>query len=213
MHIEVLIVDDSPLMRVGLAKSLETDPDIKVVGQAEDGGEGLRLARELKPDVILLDLHMPEVSGLLMLERLRQELPEIRTLVVTASERAESLLDAVGAGAAGYLSKRASPEKVRQAVIAVHGGGSIITPELAGHLLQAYSKRSDPGAEGARPLLTRREQDVLRLVAQGYTDKEVGLELHLSPRTVQTHLTRVREKTGMRRRAELVRWATDNAVL
>jgi DNA-binding NarL/FixJ family response regulator len=211
MHIRVLIVDDSPLMQVGLARSLEGDPGIELVGQADNGRDGLRLAKELKPDVILLDLHMPEVSGLLVLERLQTELPEVRTLVVTASEKAESLLDAVAAGAAGYLSKRASPEEVRRAVITVHGGGSVITPELAGHLLHAYTRRQDPRSEGnLRPVLSRREQDVLRLVAQGHTDKEVGKQLHLSPRTVQTHLTHIREKTGMRRRAELARWAADN---
>jgi DNA-binding NarL/FixJ family response regulator len=210
--IRVLIVDDSPLMRVGLARSLEDDPDIALVATAGDDREALRLAHELRPDVVLLDLHMPEVGGQMVLERLREQLPDVRALVVTASEAAESLLDAVAAGAAGYLTKRASPEELRNAVIAVHGGNSVIPPELAGHLLHAYAGRAR-GEPPARSTLTRREQDVLRLVAQGHTDKEIGRALHLSPRTVQTHLRRIREKTGARRRAELAIWASDNTVV
>jgi DNA-binding NarL/FixJ family response regulator len=210
--IRVLIVDDSPLMRVGLARSLEDDPDIALVATAGDDREALRLAHELRPDVVLLDLHMPEVGGQMVLERLREQLPDVRALVVTASEAAESLLDAVAAGAAGYLTKRASPEELRDAVIAVHGGNSVIPPELAGHLLHAYAGRAR-GEPPARSTLTRREQDVLRLVAQGHTDKEIGRALHLSPRTVQTHLRRIREKTGARRRAELAIWASDNTVV
>jgi DNA-binding NarL/FixJ family response regulator len=212
MPIRVLIVDDSPLMRVGLARSLEDDPDIELVATAAGAGEGLRLAEELRPDVVLLDLHMPEVGGQVVLERLREQLPDVRALVVTASEEAQSLLDAVASGAAGYLTKRASPEELRQAVVAVHGGSSVITPELAGHLLHAYAGRAS-GETGRRPMLTRREQDVLRLVAQGHTDKEIGRTLGLSPRTVQTHLTRIREKTGARRRAELATWASGNTLV
>jgi DNA-binding NarL/FixJ family response regulator len=212
VSIRVLIVDDSPLMRVGLARSLEDDPDIALVATAGDDREALRLAHELRPDVVLLDLHMPEVGGQMVLERLREQLPDVRALVVTASEEAESLLDAVAAGAAGYLTKRASPEELRNAVIAVHGGNSVIPPELAGHLLHAYAGRAR-GEPPARSTLTRREQDVLRLVAQGHTDKEIGRALHLSPRTVQTHLRRIREKTGARRRAELAIWASDNTVV
>jgi DNA-binding NarL/FixJ family response regulator len=212
MPIRVLIVDDSPLMRVGLARSLDDDPDIELVATAADARKGLALAEELRPDVVLLDLHMPEVSGQVVLQRLREQLPDVRTLVVTASEEAQSLLDAVAAGAAGYLTKRASPEELRRAVIAVHEGSSVITPELAGHLLHAYAGRT--GAEaGRRPMLTPREQDVLRLVAQGHTDKEIGRTLGLSPRTVQTHLTRIREKTGARRRAELATWLSDNTLV
>jgi DNA-binding NarL/FixJ family response regulator len=212
MPIRVLIVDDSPLMRVGLARSLEDDPAIELVATAADARKGLALAEELRPDVVLLDLHMPEVSGQVVLDRLREQLPDVRALVVTASEDPQSLLNAVAAGAAGYLTKRASPDELRRAVIAVHGGSSVITPELAGHLLHAYAGRAG-GESSRRPMLTRREQDVLRLLAQGHTDKEIGRTLGLSPRTVQTHLTRIREKTGARRRAELATWASDNTLV
>ena len=210
MHIRVLVIDDFPLVREGLSAALKSDPGIDVVGQADNGRAGLELAHELRPDVIITDMRMPEFGGMMLLERLAAELPQIRTLVVTASEKAETLLDAVAAGASGYLTKQTGRQELCQAVITVAGGGSIITPTLAGHLLREYSQASKGEAPSARPLLGSREHEVLRLVAQGLTDKEIGAKLYISPRTVQNHLTRVREKTGLRRRSELTRWAVEH---
>ena len=210
MHIRVLVIDDFPLVREGLSAALKSDPGIDVVGQADNGRAGLELAHELRPDVIITDMRMPEFGGMMLLERLAAELPKIRTLVVTASEKAETLLDAVAAGASGYLTKQTGRQELCQAVITVAGGGSIITPTLAGHLLREYSQASKGEAPSARPLLGSREHEVLRLVAQGLTDKEIGAKLYISPRTVQNHLTRVREKTGLRRRSELTRWAVEH---
>jgi two-component system, NarL family, response regulator NreC len=212
VNIRILLIDDFPLLREGFAAALETDPALKVVGQAEDGEEGLRLARETQPDVVILDLRMPEMGGMTVLERLRTDVPDAKVLIVTATEKAQPLLDAVAAGAAGYLTKRCTREELRQAVITVHGGGSIIAPALAGHLLKEYSRASRGEVSHARPLLGQREHEVLRLVATGSTDKEIGEALYISPRTVQNHLTRVREKTGLRRRAELTRWAMEHAL-
>ena len=210
MHIRVLVVDDFPLVREGLAAALRTDPGIEVVGQADNGREGLRLAHELRPDVIIMDMRMPEFGGMMLLERLKDELPDVKSLVVTASEKAETLLDAVAAGASGYLTKQTSRQELVQAVITVAGGGSIITPTLAGHLLGESSQASRGAGPSARPLLGSREHEILRLVAQGLTDKEIGARLYISPRTVQNHLTRIREKTGLRRRSELTRWAVEH---
>jgi DNA-binding NarL/FixJ family response regulator len=212
MRIRVVVVDDFPLVREGLTASLQADPAIEVVGEAADGEAGLALARELRPDVVLTDMRMPGLGGPVLLARLREELPEARVLVVTASEKAETLLEAVAAGAAGYLTKRVSGRELRHAVITVHGGGSVITPALARHLLREYSHVSRGEPLSVRPLLAQREQEVLRLLAQGLTDREIGHQLYISPRTVQNHLTRIREKTGMRRRSELARWAVEHAV-
>src|SRR3954466_3390491 len=212
MRIRVLVVDDFPLVREGLTASLEVDPGIEVVGEAGDGDQGLQMARELRPDVVLADMRMPALGGPVLVAKLREELPELRVLVVSASEKAESLLEAISAGAAGYLTKRVSGCELRHAVITVHGGGSVITPTLARHLLREYSHVSRGEPLTVRPLLATREQEVLRLVAQGDTDREIGGQLYISTRTVQNHLTRIREKTGMRRRSELARWAVEHAL-
>lgn len=212
MNIKVLVVEDFPLVRDGVVDALSRDPGIEVVGAAADGREGLALAHELRPDVIVLDLHMPEIGGMMVLERLRTELPAVKSIVMTATEKAEPLLDAVAAGAAGYLTKRTSGEELRQAILTVHGGGSVIAPQLAPHLLQAYSRASTGEAPDVRKKLTATEHEVLRLVAQGMTDRQIAERLFVSPRTVQNHLARMREKTNMRRRSDLARWAVLHAV-
>jgi DNA-binding NarL/FixJ family response regulator len=212
MNIRILLIDDFPLIREGFAAALEADPGLTIVGQADNGEDGLRLARELQPDVVILDLRMPEMGGMTVLERLRSESAESKVLVVTATEKAQPLLDAVAAGASGYLTKRSTREELRQAVITVYGGGSVISPMLAGHLLKEYSRASRGEASNVRPLLGEREHEILRLVAGGCTDKEIAEQLYISPRTVQNHLTRIREKTGLRRRAELTRWAMEHAL-
>ena len=212
MHIRLLLIDDFPLIREGFATALECDPGLTIVGQADNGEDGLRLARELQPDVVVLDLRMPGMGGMTVLGQLRTDAPEAKVLVVTASEKGQPLLDAVAAGANGYLTKRCTREELRQAVITVHGGGSVISPMLAGHLLKAYSRTSRGDASGVRPLLGKREHEILRLLADGCTDKEIAATVFISPRTVQNHLTRIREKTGLRRRAELTRWAMEHAL-
>jgi DNA-binding NarL/FixJ family response regulator len=211
-RIRLLVVDDFPMMRVGLACALRDDPEIEIVGDSGDALEAEELARDLQPDVALLDLDLAGLGGMAGIERMRSESPETRMLAMTASERAESLLDALAAGAAGYLTKRASRDELRQAVITVHNGGSVITPGLAGHLLRDYARRARGDQPALRPLIGSRETEILRLIAQGFTDKEIGQRLAISARTVQNHLTRVREKTGLRRRSELARWAVEHAV-
>jgi DNA-binding NarL/FixJ family response regulator len=213
MHIRVLVADDFPLVRDGVAQALDRDPGIDVVGKASNGEEALKLAHELKPDVMVLDLHMPELGGIGVLQRLRQELPDVRALALTASESPESLLGAISSGAQGYLTKLTGAEELRQAVITIHGDGSVVEPRLARHLLREYAGGATPGdASSMRPVLTQRESEILRLVARGHTDNEIGAQLYLSPRTVQNHLTRIREKTGLRRRSELTRWAVEHAL-
>jgi two-component system NarL family response regulator len=172
----------------------------------------MALAHELEPDVMVLDLRMPGLGGAAVLERLRTELPEIRALVMTANESPEGLLDAIAAGAAGYLTKDTTGEALRQAVISTYGGGSVITPRLAAHLLHEFSAGARGEGPTVRPLIAPRELEIVRLVADGRTDGEIAGQLHISPRTVQNHLTRIREKTGMGRRPELVRWAVEHAI-
>ena len=213
MKIRVIAVDDFPLVREGIVRALNRDPAIEVVGQANNGHEALELVAALQPDVLILDLIMPGLDGLGVLDTLSASHPEVRVLLMTASEQAGPLLGAFEAGAAGYLSKRATAEELRQAVITAHGGGSVITPALADKMLRELPDSSAIDAQRkVRALLGPRELEVLRGVAQGKTDIEIGQELFISPRTVQNHLTRIREKTGLRRRSELTRWAVEHAI-
>jgi DNA-binding NarL/FixJ family response regulator len=212
MRIRVLLIDDYPLIREGMAAALARDPDIEIVGQAADGEAGIRLASELQPDVVLLDLHMPDMGGMMVLERLARQAPTARVLVVTANENPEALVAAMGAGAAGYLTKRAGRGELCSAVITVHGGGAVIEPSLAGHLMQRYARASQGESGAIRTTLTPREHEVLRLVADGLTDRQIAEAIYVSPRTVQNHLARIRDKTGLRRRSELTRWAVEHAV-
>ena len=211
MSVSVLIADDYPLVREGLARALGADPALAVVGTAADGDEALSMARALTPDVILLDLFMPGLGGIRVLERLRAEESTARTLIFTASEHDGALFEALDAGAVGYLTKRSTGEEVRQAVISIHGGGLVITPSMAGCLLSQFSRRAAGSAGPSFPTLTARERTLLRLIAEGRTDKEIGAELFISARTVQNYLGRIREKTGLRRRSQLASWAEGHA--
>ena len=211
MKIDVLVADDFPLIRSALVNAIGRDPDIDVVATAANGAEAVELALEHRPHVVLLDVHMPVMSGLVALEKIRAQVPEAKVMMLTATEKSDVFLEAIASGASGFLNKRVGASELVQAVITVHGGGSVISPELAGLLVTEYSaqRRGHPGA--LRPLLADREQEVLRLVAMGHTDKEIGGKLFISPRTVQNHLTRIRSKTGLHRRSELARWAADHA--
>jgi DNA-binding NarL/FixJ family response regulator len=202
VKIRVLVAEDHPLVREGVIRALERDPGIEVIGEADNGITAMELARQLKPDVMVLDLRMPGLGGAVVLERLRAELPEIRALVMTANESPESLLDAVAAGAAGYLSKRTTGEELRQAVITTYGGGSVITPELAGHLLREFSGSARGEGSSVRPLLAARELEILRLVAGGLSNARIAAKLWVTEQTVKFHLSNVYRKLGVGNRTE-----------
>jgi DNA-binding NarL/FixJ family response regulator len=211
--VRVAVAEAHPVLRLGAVRALRDDPRIAVVGEAEEGLAAIELARRLRPDVMLVELRLPALGGAVLLERLRTELPEVKALVLSASESRDSVLDAVAAGAAGYLSKRTTAEQLREAVVATHRGDSVISPELVGHLVSAYSawaEREASSLPGSR--LTAAELELVRLVAAGLTDREIAERLYLSRHTVQNRLARIREKTGLRRRAELARWAVDHAL-
>jgi two-component system, NarL family, nitrate/nitrite response regulator NarL len=211
LKISVMIADDYPLVRDGLARALASDPAFEVVAEAGTGEEALALAREFRPDVAILDLFMPGMGGISVLEGMREEGLATRAVMFTASEQQESLMEAIEAGASGYLTKRATCEEVRRAVTSVHGGGLVITPSMAGYLLRQFTHRARSGGATPTALLTPRERQLLRMIAEGRTDKEIGAELFISARTVQNQLGRIRDKTGMRRRSELAGWAAEHA--
>jgi two-component system response regulator DevR len=203
MEIRVLLVDDFPLVRGGIAAALETDAAIQVVGQAATADEGFERAVALEPDVVLLDLGLPDRSGIDVISRMSVAVPGLRVVVMTASQSVDLVASAMNAGAYGYLTKRASARELCDAVITVHGGGTVIDADLARQLFRSYPK----DAANGRPLLTEREREVILLVGEGLTDKEIAQTLFVSPRTVQNQLMSVRRKTGLGRRSELAHWA------
>ncbi len=178
-----------------------------MVGEAGNASEAIELARELRPDVVLLDLRLPDGNGIGLIERLRAEVEGLSVLVVTAVEKTDSMLEAASAGAAGYVTKRVGARELRSAVVTVYGGGTVFESSTATDFARDYPEIS-PGKLGAvRGLLTGREKQVLALVAEGQTDKEIATQLSLSVRTVQNHLSAIRGKTGVHRRPELASWA------
>jgi DNA-binding NarL/FixJ family response regulator len=206
VQIRVSVVDDYPLVRGGIATALESDPGITVVAQAGTAGEAIAQAVDVKPDVVLMDLGLPDTDGIAAIQRLTEEVPDSRVLVITANENVELLSEAMAAGARGYLTKRATARELCGAVITVHGGGTVIDSMLAAQVFQSVNVGQ--GSTGTpRPMLTTREREVLRLVAEGLTDKEIADALFISPRTVQHQLISIRQKTGLGRRSELAHWA------
>ena len=212
MSIRVLVVEDHPIVRESVTRALDHDPGIEIVGATDNGMTALRLARDLTPDVMVLDLKLHGLGGPAVLERVRREAPHVRALVLTANESPETMLDAVAAGAAGYLSKEASGDALREAVLAIHDGGSVVSPRLAAQLLREVAGAARGRPTPSRPHLEGRELDIVRLLSRGLTDKEIAAELYVSPRTVQANLSGIRTKLGLRRRSELARWAVEHSI-
>jgi DNA-binding NarL/FixJ family response regulator len=208
--IRVLIVDDHPMWRDGVRADLEKSGVAEVVGEASDGGEAIDLAREAMPEVVLMDLPLPTVSGVEATRQIVGESPHVRVLVLSASAEEADVLEAVKAGASGYLLKSSTSEEVKDAVVRVRGGQPVFTPSLAGLVLDEFRRIStkDPG----EPDLTTRENEVLKLVAKGYTYKEIGEKLFISTKTVQNHVQNILTKLQLRKRYELMRYAIQKGI-
>jgi DNA-binding NarL/FixJ family response regulator len=199
MPIRILIADDHPIVREGLIAVLETQPDFAIVGEAANGAQAVERAAELRPDVILLDLELPELDGVAALRAIRAADPQARAIIFTAFDTDERILGAVQAGAQGYLLKGAPREELFQAIRVVHGGGSLLQPVVAARLLRQVS-----GGPALPEPLTERELEVLRLLARGRQNKEIAGELVISERTVKFHVSAILAKLGVGNRTEAV---------
>ena len=200
---QIVVVDDHPLFREGVAHTLAAEPDIEVVGQGASAAEAVRLAQELLPDLILLDIHMPG-SGLQAAQTITATCPVTRIVMLTVSEEEEDLLAALKAGARGYILKGVPARELVRILRGVCGGESYVTPALAASLLREMTG-SAPGARPpADPLneLTEREREILEGVAEGLSNKEIGQHLHLSEKTVKHYMTNILQKLQVRNRVE-----------
>ena len=210
MTIRVLVADDQELVRTGLRMILDAQPDIQVVAEASNGRQAVSLARELRPDVCLFDIRMPELNGLEATRALAGPAVEdpLAVVVITTFDLDEYVHGALKAGARGFLLKDAGPELLTQAVHAAANGEALIAPSVTVRLLAAFAdlRTSEPLRQPIEPL-TAREEEVLATVARGLTNAEVASELHISLSTVKTHLASLMNKLGARNRVEIAMWA------
>jgi DNA-binding NarL/FixJ family response regulator len=210
-RIRVLGADDHAVLRAGLRMLIGAQADMDVVAEAADGEEAARRAVESRPDVVLMDLTMPGSGGIRAIERIRQECPSSRVLVLTMHDVPAYLRSALAAGASGYVVKSAADSELLSAIRAVHRGRTVLDPELAASVVQSAVGRRPAGGAGAG-LLSPREREVLDLIAQGYTNQQIADRFGLSVKTIETHRSRLVEKLGLRSRAELVRYALDSGL-
>lgn len=204
--ISVLIVDDHAVVRSGLATILGEQPDINVIGEAKDGFEAIDKAPKLKPDVILMDVFMPRLSGIDAMIAIKEKLPEARILILTVSESEETLLRALRFGAQGYLLKSASIDEVINAVRQVAEGQGMLSPHVATTLIAEFRQK------GEEPKLSSREIQVLQLLGEGLTNNEIAKRLYISESTVRTYMGRLLDKLHLRNRAAAMAYAMRRGV-
>ena len=211
--VRVLIADDHGVLRAGLRSLLQLEPNMEVVGEAADGNEAVRLTEQLRPDLVLLDISMPGLDGITVTRTLHMRCPEVKLLMLTAHEDQALLLQAMQAGASGYIVKRALDSELTAAIAAVVRGDLYVHPAMTRALLSSTSPQALPGGQDYHEVLTVREVQVLRLLAQGHTNSQVAETLMLSVRTVESHRANIMDKLNLHSRAELVRYARDHDLL
>ena len=204
--VKVLIVDDHRLFRSGVRAEL--GPQIEVIGEAEDVESAVTAIDVLKPDVILLDVHMPGGGGQEVLRRVLGSGSQVRFLALSVSDAAEDVIGVIRGGARGYVTKTISGRELTDAIVRVSEGDAVFSPRLAGFVLDAFASTESPSIDPELDSLTTREREVLRLIARGYAYKEIAKELFISVKTVETHVSSVLRKLQLSNRHELSRWAT-----
>lgn len=212
MPIRILIADDHAIVRSGIRALLQADTELEIVGEAGDGVEAVRLAAELAPDMVLLDITMPPENGIKTARRLLEAHPQLRVLILTMHEDESLLHEALRAGAAGYVIKRSEESEILRAIHAAHRGEIYVPPSMTRALLQ-QTVTTEHRRISALDALTRRELDVLRLLAKGNTNRQIAALLGLSMRTVENHRANLMGKLGVVSRVELVNYAEENNLI
>lgn len=210
MAVGVLIVDDHKLVRAGLQMLLQHEPEITVVGEAESGEQAVRLCRVLKPDIALVDLAMPGMTGWQVIEELKAHAPEAKVIILSVHSTEEHVVRALRAGAKGYVLKEAAPQELISAVRTVSEGGTWLPSQLSRQVLDAYLRRIQ--ATDPPNLLTARQREILRLIADGSSTKQIAADLDVSVKTVESHRAQIMAKLGIHDTAGLVRYAIRHGI-
>jgi DNA-binding NarL/FixJ family response regulator len=212
--IRIVLADDQELVREGIRMMLDAEPDLTVIGEASDGNEALRLVRELDPDVVLMDVRMPNLDGIEATARIPQTGSHARVLVLTTFDLDEYVYRALKAGAAGFLLKDAKREELAAAVRSIASGGTLLAPEITRRLIADYCRRPQPGAvPEAASTLSERELDVIRRLARGRSNAEIATEMILSEATIKSHIARILDKLRLRDRTQIVVFAYETGLI
>ncbi len=211
--IKVLIVDDHQVVRQGLRTFLELHEDITVVGEAEDGVQAVTMVGQLKPDVVLMDLVMPRLSGIDATRQAKALDPGVKVIALTSFTEDDKVFPAIQAGASSYLLKDVSPDDLVEAIRAVHRGEARLHPNIARKLMEQVAHQAAPKTEGMTESLTERERDVIRLVAKGQSNQSIAQELVISEKTVKTHISNILGKLGLEDRTQLAIFAIKNGLV
>jgi len=210
--IRVLVVDDHAILRDGIRSILESQEDIIVVGEASDGAEALEYVSNLLPDLVLMDISMPKTNGLEATRLIKERFPQVKVLILTQHDNREYIAPALGAGASGYVLKRSGRREMLNAIRQVHEQGVFLTSNITQEVFQEYSQAGRNGKEDEHHL-TDRERQVLQLVVEGKSNKEVAMVLGISPKTVSVHRTNIMSKLDVQNTVELIRYATSNPLV
>jgi len=211
--IRILVVDDHTLLRDGIQALLEEQQDIVIVGQAEDGREAVRLAHQLRPNVVLMDIAMPLLNGLEATRQIKREHPEINVLVLTMYDHEEYFRQLLEVGASGYIIKRAAASELVAAIRAVSRGEAVLSPAITRLLLEDYLHRDANKVETDPDALSPREREVLQLIAEGKTSREIAEIMNLSVKTVQSHRTSLMQKLDLHDRGDLIKYAIQKKII
>src|SRR4029077_5750638 len=212
--IRLLLADDHTLFRKGLASLLEKEPGFEVIGEAQDGAEAIRKAQFDKPDLVLMDIHMPGVNGLEATRQITNALPATRVVMLTISEEDKDLFEAIKCGAHGYLSKKVEPEKLRELIEGVFRGEAPLSGATAAKILKEFAAQASKDSETtAVSDLTPREKEVLQLLAAGLTNKEIGIRLDIAENTVKNHLKSILGKLHLQTRVQAATLAVQQGIL